>query len=126
WFLRLINYVLDNIFLAIIASVLISSFMPEILPQKMEDVSSTKFMSILYPLQFVYYFAGEYFFGKTPAKLFTKTYVTTEYHEKPGLTAILIRTLVRYIPFEYLTFLRNGIGWHDRFSKTYVVRAPQH
>ncbi|MBK0401486.1 RDD family protein [Adhaeribacter sp. BT258] len=124
-FLRFINYMLDCIFLAVVASVILNIFAPEMMPKSMEDVSSGMFISLLYPLQFVYYFVAEFFFGKTLAKLLTKTYVTTEFNEKPGVSAIFIRTLCRYIPFEYISFLGNGIGWHDRLSKTYVVRNPK-
>ena len=124
-FLRFINYLIDCLFLALTASLIINIFMPEQMPKDFGDVSSGMFISLLYPLQFVYYLVSEYFFGKTLAKLVTKTYVTTEFNEKPGFTAILIRTLCRYIPFEYLSFLWSPIGWHDRFSKTYVVRKPK-
>ena len=123
-FIRFINYLLDCLFLAIVASVIINIFVPEMMPKSLDDVSQGMFISILYPLQFVYYFVAEFFFGRTLAKLVTKTYVTTEYNEKPGFTAILIRTLCRYIPFEYISFLWSPVGWHDRFSKTYVVRKP--
>lgn len=123
-FTRFLNYALDCFFLAIVASVCINFFAPEMMPKNFGDVSSGMFISLLYPLQFVYYFIGEYFFGKTLAKLFTKTYVTNEFGEKPGFVAVLIRTLCRYIPFEYLSFLWSPVGWHDRLSKTYVVRAP--
>ncbi|MFC5269108.1 RDD family protein [Adhaeribacter terreus] len=124
-FIRFINYMLDCILLAVIASIIINSVAPEMMPKSFEDVSSGMFISLLYPLQFVYYFGAEFFFGRTLAKVLTKTYVTTEFNEKPGFTAIFIRTLCRYIPFEYLSFLGNGIGWHDRLSKTYVVRNPK-
>ncbi len=124
-YLRFFNYLIDCMMLALVASVFISNFIPEAMPKNLSDVSSGLFISILYPLQFVYYLVSEFFFGKTLAKLITKTYVTTEYNEKPGFQAILIRTLCRYIPFEYLSFLFNGIGWHDKFSKTYVVGQPK-
>ena len=121
---RFINYLIDCLFLAMVASVIINLFMPEMMPKSVGDVSSGMFISLLYPLQFAYYLVAEYFFGKTLAKLVTKTYVTTEYNEKPGFTAILIRTLCRYIPFEYISFLWSRVGWHDKFSKTYVVKNP--
>jgi uncharacterized RDD family membrane protein YckC len=124
-FIRFVNYMLDCIFLALVACLLISIFMPELMPKSIEDVSNGMFISFLYPLQFVYYFVAEFFFGKTLAKFFTRTYVTTEFNEKPGFTAIFFRTFCRYIPFEYISFLGNGIGWHDRLSKTYVVRNPK-
>ena len=42
---------------------------------------------------------------------------------KPSVNAIIKRTLCRFIPFEPFTFLGlNSRGWHDSFSKTYVVK----
>ena len=79
-FIRFINYLLDCLFLAIVASVIINIFVPEMMPKSLDDVSQGMFISILYPLQFVYYFVAEFFFGRTLAKLVTKTYVTTEYN----------------------------------------------
>lgn len=121
---RFLNYLLDCFFLAVVASVIINTFMPEAMPKNIGDVSSGMFISLLYPLQFFYYLISEYFFGKTLAKFVTKTYVTTEFNEKPGFTAIFMRTLCRYIPFEYFSFLWSPVGWHDKFSKTFVVRKP--
>ena len=120
-FVRFLNYMLDCFFLAMVGSIIITAYFPEAL----KDPTTGLFIGILYTLQFVYYFVSEFFFGKTLAKFLTKTYVTTEYNEKPGIAAIFIRTLCRYIPFEYFSFLGNGIGWHDRFSKTFVVRNPE-
>ena len=121
---RFFNNVLDCIFLAFVATTFIYLFAPEMMPKSIADVTSGLFMSLLYPLQFVYYLVSEFFFGRTLGKVITRTYVTTEFNEKPGFGAILIRTLCRYIPCEYLSFLWSPIGWHDKFSKTYVVRKP--
>src|SRR5688572_28117762 len=122
---RFLNYLIDCLFLALVASVIINIFMPGQMPKDFGDVSSGMFIRLLYPLQFVYYLVSEYFFGKTLAKIVTKTYVTTEYNEKPGFTSILIRTLCRYIPFEYISFLWSRVGWHDKLSKTFVVQKPK-
>lgn len=120
-FLRLLNYMIDCFFLAMLASVIITAYFP----QALQEPASGVFIGVIYTLQFVYYFFFEMFFGRTLAKVLTRTYVTTEFNEKPALSAIFIRTLCRYIPFEYFSFLGNGIGWHDKFSNTYVVRAPK-
>ncbi|KAA9333695.1 RDD family protein [Adhaeribacter soli] len=118
WNVRLVNYLIDNIFLALCTSFIMATFFPE----EVIAANSMLLVSIMYPLQFAYYFLCEHFFGRTLAKVMTNCYVTTEYNEKPPLKAILLRTLCRHIPFEYFSFLGNGIGWHDKFSKTFVVR----
>lgn len=118
WNVRLLNYLLDNIFLALVGSVLLATFFPE----EPLSAGSPVLLAVLYPLQFAYYFICEHFYGRTLSKVLTNCYVTTEYNEKPTLKAILLRTLCRHIPFEYFSFLGTGIGWHDKFSKTFVVR----
>lgn len=71
----------------------------------------------------LYYVIFESIWSKTPAKFITKTRVITEYGEKPNFKTILIRTLVRFVPFEAFSFLTSGRprGWHDRWSKTIVI-----
>ena len=70
-----------------------------------------------------YYGIFEFIWSKTPAKFITKTKVIMENGEKPDSKTIFIRTLIRFIPFESLTFLdsEHPKGWHDRWSKTIVV-----
>ena len=68
-----------------------------------------------------YYFVFEASSGKTLGKVITKTRVVDEQGEKPTPTNILGRTLCRLIPFDALSFLGSGLGWHDSISKTYVV-----
>ena len=71
----------------------------------------------------IYYLLFESIWQKTPAKFITKTRVILENGSKPKFNNILIRTLLRLVPFDWLTYLssKNPIGWHDRFSKTLVV-----
>ncbi|HSI91432.1 MAG TPA: RDD family protein [Adhaeribacter sp.] len=118
---RFLNYLIDCVLVAVAASAILLNFFPD---EKLGPQSSI-FIAVLYPLQFAYYFGTEFFFGRTLAKMITNCYVTTEFNEKPGVGAILIRTLCRFIPFEYFSFLGTGVGWHDKFSKTYVVRAAK-
>jgi uncharacterized RDD family membrane protein YckC len=71
---------------------------------------------------FAYYFVFEYRLGKTPGKFLTRTQVVTVGGGKPDRAAILARTAVRFIPFEWVSFLqRNPVGWHDSLSGTMVV-----
>lgn len=70
-----------------------------------------------------YYIILEYKFGKTIAKMMTNTKVVNEDETKIPLLDILVRTIVRYIPFEIFSFLGDSArGWHDRWSNTYVVQ----
>jgi uncharacterized RDD family membrane protein YckC len=115
---RFLNYLLDCLLLALVASGVLTVFFPN----EVLSPQSSVFLGVIYSLQFFYYFTCEYFFGRTVAKILTNCYVATEYNEKPTFLAILIRTLCRYIPFEYFSFLGTGVGWHDKISKTYVVR----
>jgi uncharacterized RDD family membrane protein YckC len=50
--------------------------------------------------------------------------VVDENGDRPGTLQIVIRTLVRFVPFEAFSvaFADDGRGWHDRWSQTYVVR----
>lgn len=72
----------------------------------------------------IYYILFEATTGRTPAKYLTGTMVVTIDGKKPGFGQIVIRTLCRFIPFEQFSFLgKNPRGWHDKISKTIVVRV---
>jgi uncharacterized RDD family membrane protein YckC len=75
-----------------------------------------------YPVAvFLYYIIAESSYSRTIGKAITKTRVITDTGEKPGLPAIIKRTLCRFIPFEQFSFIQSDIGLHDRFSRTIVV-----
>ena len=77
-----------------------------------------------YGCAFVYYFACEVLWQKTLAKLVTGTKVAALDGTKPTWKAIAIRTLVRFVPLEFVSFfMKNPGGWHDRWSGTVVVRT---
>lgn len=72
----------------------------------------------------VYYGLFESLTQRTLGKYITGTKVVYFNGAKPESTTILLRTLCRQIPFEFLSFLGPyGIGWHDMLSKTLVVEA---
>jgi uncharacterized RDD family membrane protein YckC len=68
-----------------------------------------------------YYFVSEAAFGRTLGKVVTRTKVVDEKGNKPSANQLLGRTLCRVIPFEAFSFLGSDVGWHDRFSGTYVI-----
>ena len=82
--------------------------------------------SILYSLSsfFIYYVFCEYLFGRTIGKVFTKSVVVTENGEKPSLGKILLRSLIRDVPFEPFSILSASTKmWHDTWTNTVVVKA---
>lgn len=76
----------------------------------------------LYLVFFLYYFFTELILHKSFGKYLTKSVVVDEFGQYLSLSQTLIRTLCRLIPFEPLSCLASpSIGWHDRFSKSYVI-----
>lgn len=83
-------------------------------------------VGISWGLTLGYYVLTEGLFGRSLGKLITGTIVIDKGGNRPGFRAILIRTLVRFIPIDAFTFLGNsGRGWHDSFSNTYVVNKKR-
>ncbi len=68
-----------------------------------------------------FYFLFEYSMQATPGKGLLKRVVIDEYGNKPSAKQIFIRTVSRMVPFESLSCL-DTLGWHDKWSKTYVIR----
>jgi uncharacterized RDD family membrane protein YckC len=72
----------------------------------------------------LYYISFEGLTGRTPGKFLTGTRTVNESGGPPTLPQIIGRTAARLIPFEAISFLsRSRIGWHDRLSKTRVIRV---
>lgn len=74
-------------------------------------------------LMLVYYVPLEGMFGATLGKLVTGTRVVDERGWPPSWGQVLGRTACRLIPFEPLSVLISGCGWHDRLPRTRVVRT---
>ena len=73
-------------------------------------------------LSLLYYVAFEAFAGgKTLGKYVTKTRAVNEDGSEMDGSQTLIRILCRLVPFDALSFLGEGTGWHDKWSKTIVV-----
>ncbi len=72
---------------------------------------------LLYPF---YYILFEGIWQRTPGKFLTKTVVINEYAQRPDLITVVLRNLLRLIPFEPLSGFVKRM-WHDRLTGTYVV-----
>ena len=122
---RFANYILDRIFFSIIIFILsfiLGLFLPAFTNFIIEDSNIAIFYLLFFIVAIVYYSTFEIITGRTIAKYITKTKVVDENGNKPKYSAILLRTLSRFIPFEPFSFLFSAdSGWHDRLSKTTVI-----
>lgn len=71
-------------------------------------------------IKFIYYLLFESIFKSTPAKFITACHVVDEEGNSPNFLMIFKRTLLRFVPFETLSFLM-GKNLHDDYSDTYIV-----
>lgn len=71
-----------------------------------------------------YYFIMESTLQRTVGKFVTDSVVIDEYGNKPSTSTLLGRSFARLIPFEALSCLSER-GWHDKLSKTYVVKKKE-
>ncbi len=87
------------------------------------NMSTLNFIVINVVIVFFYYFIFEMLFSKTPAKFLTKTKVITKNGNSINYKVIFLRTLIRLIPFEGISFLfvQHPIGLHDKLSGTLVI-----
>jgi uncharacterized RDD family membrane protein YckC len=115
--IRIANFIID--ILIIVFAWLLSNLILYV-------IGFDSFSSILfYLIYFCYYFFFEFLAGKTPGKMLTRTVVKTFGGNKPSTKRILIRSLLRLIPYDYFSFLFGGIGLHDELSKTTVVKEDK-
>jgi uncharacterized RDD family membrane protein YckC len=117
---RVHNLAIDSLIIALIFySVLSVVFSKSIFETRQFDLR--EYFS-LYIITFLYYFLFELIFHKTPGKFFTKTKVVMNNGVPVDSFHILIRSLVRLIPIEHLSFVGSyPVGWHDRLSDTIVI-----
>lgn len=74
---------------------------------------------VIFPIYYIFF---EWKFQQTPGKMVTNTIVVNKTGEKPEPRDIVLRTLVRYIPFEALScFGPISYGWHDKWTNTIVI-----
>ncbi|MEO8534134.1 MAG: RDD family protein [Flavobacterium sp.] len=125
---RFLNYILDNIFILLTIFILgiFTAFFSSLfdlygLASWQGNIGDLEGRLIFIFITIVYYTFTEGLFGRSLGKLITGTIVVDENGEKPDFGTILKRTLCRIIPFDGLSFLGSGRGWHDSMSDTYVV-----
>ncbi len=117
--LRFVHLIVDGIILQLLLS------LPRIF--FIHDVQLLALISMLlliaYPGMYIFF---EYKFQQTPGKMLTNHVVINEYAEKPSLRICMLRTAIRFVPFEAFSCLGSpSRGWHDRWTKTYVVEKKE-
>lgn len=80
-------------------------------------LASTLLISI-----FTYYSMLEFYFQKTLGKIVTRSKVVAENGEKVTFRKIILRTICRFIPIDWISFIFSRKGMHDKLSKTKVIR----
>ncbi len=121
------NYLIDYIAIYIfsmVVGVVVVLLSGEAGLQRLENITPIEEIALGFIVYSSYYLLLEFYTGKTIGKLFTGTRVVNEQGGKPTFNQIVGRSLSRLIPFEPLSFFgASGRGWHDRFSKTYVIET---
>lgn len=113
--LRLVHWIVDSFIISIFYYLIgMSPFMTLQLQNLIELI-----FILIYPM---FYTMMEYHFQQTIGKMLTGHVVINEYAESPSFVTCLLRTCLRIVPFEYLSCTGSpSRGWHDKWSKTYVV-----
>lgn len=116
--LRFTNLLIDTTLFTLFIYVFFSLF-KTIIPQE-----NVFFIAVV--LYFLYYFLQEYFFKKTIGKIITKTEViSTLENKKYFFWQIVLRTLIRCVIVDIISYLFTDNGFHDLFSKTQTVKATK-
>ena len=119
---RLINYLIDSLCILILFVLLLRA-LPFIL--KMVSFDFVLDVNIILFVVFVfYYIIFEGISGRSLGKYITRTKVVGLNGKRPRFIQILIRTFVRLIFIEVISYLRKRpIGWHDKISNTVVIET---
>ncbi len=130
---RFANLIIDTIFyyvVVLIVGALIGLLMftadeqlaSEVFMEEEESPAVTIISYIVgFGVMFLYYFISEATTQRTIGKFFTGTIVVNQSGEKPTSKQIAIRSVSRLVPFEAFSFF-GEMGWHDKWSETYVVK----
>jgi uncharacterized RDD family membrane protein YckC len=117
---RFLNGFIDSVFIYIIIVPFYIFILKNYSKNEQTDIIFLAFCSNL-----LYYLLFEYFLkGKTIGKFITKTKVINKNGGSPSIKQVLIRILVRYMPFEFLTILtrKDKTALHDGASGTRVIK----
>lgn len=116
---RFLHFIVDYVAIQIVTTIVM--FLLFVLAPSLMQTTWIPY-AIGLPIMFAYYTLFEFAFGRTVGKLVVGTRVVTERDTSPTFSQVLLRSLVRYVPFEVFSVL-GGNAWHDGWSKTRVVKV---
>lgn len=123
---RILHHLFDTIIVVLLSFSILQIFVfieelngNNLIPTSLNNQYGAFLFFIL--IKFLYYLFFESLLGTSPAKYLTNSRVIDLKIKKPSIGTILVRTLCRLIPFDIFSFFKER-GWHDDFSKTYVVK----
>jgi uncharacterized RDD family membrane protein YckC len=117
--LRFVHIIVDY-FILVILTYLIGAI-PAINNTILSLLNLLTFLS--YP---IFYAVMEYKFQQTPGKMLTNYVVIDKFANNPDFKTCLLRTLIRFVPFEPFSCLSSpSRGWHDKWTSTYVVHKDE-
>jgi len=109
--IRLTNFLLDSGIFFIFLILFMVAFKKTIGAEYMKWIAGVMY--------FLYYFLFEYFSGQTIAKMITKSRVVPfTINHNYFILRLLLRTLMRMIPIDILSYLFSARGLHDKISST--------
>lgn len=116
---RLMDLVVDSFFIYAF-SILLTYF-------DMQHSSATEFTIFYFFLYTIvlslgYYSLMEFFFQKSIGKFLTKCTVVNHDGTKPSIKQVIIRSIIRLLPFVWVSMLDGKIAYHDKISKTLVIQ----
>jgi uncharacterized RDD family membrane protein YckC len=126
---RFIHFVIDYLFVSFLLLPLLGALIGIVSALTGVDRSSmNKILSYRLLLgagtMILYYILFEYFLNKTIGKFLTRSIVVTETDTKPSFKNCLLRTLIRFVPFEAFSILSSDSKmWHDKWTKTVVTSS---
>jgi uncharacterized RDD family membrane protein YckC len=109
--IRVINFIIDYLVINLFVLILVSGLN-----------QLYYFKSYFIVGYFLYYFIFEFISGKTIGKIITKTHVVDCNNNKPKFFRIVLRTILRFNPFDIASFIFGfNQGAHDKLSRTKII-----
>lgn len=128
---RLLNWLADNVFISILflLAMTLGNYLADTygyhflkVGKPQLGVDNYRFSFLYSGISVIYYGLFESYLQRTPGKFITGTRVIRFDRSAPTEWNILLRSLLRQIPLEVISFIGPlPIGLHDSLSKTLVV-----
>ncbi|PVW13329.1 RDD family protein [Marixanthomonas spongiae] len=119
--LRFVNHLIDVV-VSYVISMVVFLVLSLLLSDPQNPVVVLATIVLVFGSFLAYYTLMEIIWQKTVGKFVTKTKVVLDNGEKPKEKDIVLRTICRLIPFDWVSYLFMKNGFHDVLSKTKVVK----